>query len=255
MLDKKIIVTGGSYGIGAHLVAALVAEGANVSSLARSVELGERNAAELAAKGPGMVRFYQCDVSDRMQVKSAFAAAVGEMGGLDGLLHVAGVEGGAAAEIETDENWQRMMAINAGGTFICNQEAFPYLRKAGGRILNFGSGAGITGLATAPAYSASKAAILGWSRSAAAAWGPYGVTVNVVCPMVMTPMYAQYRSRITPEQLQTHDANMQQIIHIGGEMGDVDRDLVPVMLFYLSDGARFVTGQLINVDGGALMSR
>lgn len=85
---------GGSYGIGSHLVAALVAEGASVASLARSADLGEKQAAELGAKDPGKIRFYRCDVTDRAQVKSSFAAAATDFGGIDALVHVAGVERG-----------------------------------------------------------------------------------------------------------------------------------------------------------------
>jgi NAD(P)-dependent dehydrogenase (short-subunit alcohol dehydrogenase family) len=256
-LDKKIIVTGGTYGIGARLVAALVAEGAAVAFMARSAELGEPAAAELSAKGPGVARFYRCDVSDRAQVKAAFAAAVKDMGGLDGLVNVAGVERGAASpELETDENWDYMFDVNAKGTFISNQEAFPYLKaNGGGRILNFGSGAGILGLPPASAYSASKAAITGWTRSAAMAWGKHGVTVNIVNPTVWTPMYGEYRARLDADGLKAHDEDMARRVHVGGKLGDMDQDLIPVLLFMLSDGSRFMTGQLINVDGGLVMSR
>src|SRR5262245_61996377 len=128
MLNKRVIVTGGSYGIGSNLVAALVAEGATVASMARSIELGERNAATLSAKGPGTIRFHRCDVSDRAQVKAAFAAAAAEMGGVDTLVNVAGVETGGRPEDETDEQWDHMLDINAKGTFITNQEAYPFLK-------------------------------------------------------------------------------------------------------------------------------
>jgi NAD(P)-dependent dehydrogenase (short-subunit alcohol dehydrogenase family) len=255
-VGKRVIVTGSSYGIGARLVAALVADGASVASMARSVDLGESAAAELSAKGPGSIRFYRCDVSDRAQVKAAFAAAVEAMGGLDALVDVAGVENGGLPETESDESWDETFAVNAKGSFITNQEAFPYLKAAGGgAILNFGSGAGVSGLALAPSYSASKAAIMGWTRSAAMAWGQHGITVNVVNPLVWTPMYGEFRSRLSPEQLKAHDEDMARRVFIGGKLGDIDRDLVPVLMFLLSDGARFITGQIINVDGGIVMSR
>src|SRR5437016_5241037 len=112
MLDKKVIVTGASYGIGESIVKALAAEGATVASMARSADLGEPKATALSAKGPGKVKFYRCDVSDRAQVNSAFAAAVEDMGGLDGLVHVAGVETKGYPESETDENWDDQFNIN-----------------------------------------------------------------------------------------------------------------------------------------------
>jgi NAD(P)-dependent dehydrogenase (short-subunit alcohol dehydrogenase family) len=255
MLDKKVIVTGASYGIGESIVRALAAEGALVASMARSAHLGEPKAKELSAKGPGTVRFYRCDVSDRAQVKSAFATAVKDMGGLDGLVHVAGVETKGHPEVETDENWDYHFNINVKGTFIANQEAFPYLKGRGGRILNFGAGAGVDGMAEIAAYSASKAAVHTWTRAIAQAWGKYNITANIICPAVWSPMYEEHRSRYTPEELRAHDEQMARIVHIGGKLGDPDRDLTPMIIFLLGDGARFLTGQMYNIDGGALKVR
>jgi NAD(P)-dependent dehydrogenase (short-subunit alcohol dehydrogenase family) len=256
MLNKKIIVTGASYGIGASIVSALAAEGAAVASMARSAELGEPRATELSAKGPGTVKFYRCDVSNRAQVKSAFAAAVQDMGGLDGLVHVAGVETKGYPEHETDENWDYQFNINVKGTFIANQEAFAYLKDAGGRILNFGSGSGITpNMPEIAAYSATKAAVHTWTRAIANAWGKHNITANIICPAVWSPMYEEHRSRYSADELRAHDQQMARIIPIGGKLGDADRDLTPMIVFLLSDGARFLTGQTYCIDGGALQVR
>ena len=251
MLDKRIILTGSTYGIGASIAKALVGEGATVASIARSVDLGEAQARDLGAAGPGTIRFHRGDVSARDEVHEAFAAAVDWMGGLDSLVHVAGVEGGGRPERETDDEWDRIFGINAKGTFIVNQEAFPYLKdNGGGAILNFGSGAGLTGLETSAVYSASKGAVASWTRSVAAAWGRYGITVNTVCPAVWTPMYDEHRSRLTPEQLARHDDRMAEMVHIGGKLGDADRDVAPVVTFLCSDAAHYITGQTICIDGG-----
>jgi NAD(P)-dependent dehydrogenase (short-subunit alcohol dehydrogenase family) len=251
-LDKRIILTGSTYGIGASVTKALVEAGATVASMARSVDLGEEQAAALTAAGPGTLRFHRCDVSQRADVQDAFAAAVEWMGRLDALVHVAGVEGGGRPELETDDEWDRTFAVNAKGTFIVNQEAFPYLREnGGGAILNFGSGSGLTGLATNAVYSASKGAVAAWTRSVAAAWGRYGITVNNVCPAVWSPMYDEHRSRLTAEQLARHDDRMAEMVHIGGKLGDADRDVAPVIVFLCGDGARYITGQTICIDGGA----
>jgi NAD(P)-dependent dehydrogenase (short-subunit alcohol dehydrogenase family) len=252
VLDKRIILTGSTYGIGSSIAKALVRTGAMVASMARGVDIGERQAEELAAEGPGDIRFYRCDVSLRPAVHTAFAAAVEWMGGLDVLVHVAGVEGGGRPESETDDEWDRTFAINAKGTFIANQEAFPYLKdNGGGAILNFGSGAGLAGLATNAVYAASKGAVAAWSRSIAAAWGRYGISVNTVCPAVWSPMYDEHRSRLTPEQLSRHDDRMAEMIHIGGKLGDPERDVAPVIVFLCGDGAHYITGQTICIDGGA----
>jgi NAD(P)-dependent dehydrogenase (short-subunit alcohol dehydrogenase family) len=254
-LDKKIIVTGGTYGMGSNIVSGLVREGATVSSMARSEDIGKRLAEDLTAEGPGTVEFYRCDVSVRAEVIDAFAAAVAHMGGLDVLVHVAGVEHHAALEDESDEDWDRVFAINARGTFITNQVAFGYLKDQGGRIINFGSGSGVVGMDHNGAYSASKGAVAAWTRSAAMAWGKHDVAVNCVCPAVWTPMYDAHRAAFTPEQLEAHDEHIARIVRLGGVLGDPDRDLVPPVLFLCSDSARFITGQILPVDGGAMMTR
>jgi NAD(P)-dependent dehydrogenase (short-subunit alcohol dehydrogenase family) len=252
VLDKRIILTGATYGIGASIARALVEAGASVAGLARSTEVGEQRARELTEAGPGTMRFHRGDVSVRSEVHDAFRAAVDWMGGLDVLVHVAGVETGGPPERETDADWDHTFAVNAKGTFISNQEAFPYLKDGGGgTILNFGSGAGLAGLATNAIYSASKGAVAAWTRSVAAAWGRYGINVNNVCPATWSPMYDEHRARLTPEQLERHDAAMTEMIHMGGKLGDTDRDVAPMVVFLCSDGARYVTGQTLCIDGGA----
>ena len=243
--------------MGTSIVRALVAANATVALMARSVELGRRQAAELSQQNEGQVRFYRCDVSVRAEVRSAFATAVAEMGGLDALVHVAGVEAGAKAEEESDEQWDRMFAVNAKGTFITNQEAFPYLKDRGGRILNFGAGAGITGVPGIAAYSASKGAVVAWTRSVAQAWGSTTSRSTAFARAVWTPMYDEHRARLSPDELRDHDARMAQLIRIGGKLGDPDRDLAPIIVFLCGDEARYMTGQIFSdrwwCADGALM--
>ena len=173
------------------------------------------------------------------------------MGGLDGLVNAAGIERHVAPEDITDEQWQEMMSVNVTGTFLTNQVAFGYLVGAGGRILNFGSDAGLVNYPNAAHYSATKGAVMSWTRSVAAAWGRYGITVNSVVPAIWTPMYDDHRAVFDEQELATHDAAMAEVIAIGGKLGDPVRDLAPVLVFLLGDGARFITGQLISVNGGA----
>jgi NAD(P)-dependent dehydrogenase (short-subunit alcohol dehydrogenase family) len=255
MLNKKVIVTGGTYGIGAAVVAALVAEGCKIATMARGSELGEKEAVALTKKGPGTVKFYQCDVSKRTDVQSAFAAAAKDLGGLDALVHVAGVEGGTSPEMETEEEWDRIFDINAKGTFLTNQAAFHLLKDKGGRIINFGSGAGVIGLVHCAAYSASKGAVATWTRAAAKSWGKHGIAVNQVMPLMWTSMYDGFRAKLSPEDLAAHDAMIARDVPLGGAFGKSETDLAPVITFLLGDGARFITGQTIPIDGGLLMVR
>lgn len=252
---KRIIVTGGARGIGACTVRAYVAEGADVASLDVLDEQGREVAAAATATGPGSAIYYRCDITQRAETEAVFAQAVQQLGGLDVLANIAGVERTGPAEETPDEVWDLIFDVNARGTLLTNQAAFRYLRDHGGRILNFGSAAGMAGMPNGAAYSASKGAVLAWTRTVAVEWARYGITVNALAPAVWTPMYQASRDRYTPEQLRAHDAHLAKVIPLGGRLGDPEKDLAPVMVFLASDASHFITGQTLPVDGGALMVR
>ena len=247
--ERRIIVTGGASGIAAATVRAYAREGARVASLDVNDEGGRRVAAEA---GPN-VAYYHCDVSRRAEVDDVFARAVTAMGGLDVLANVAGVERGTPAEDIPDAEWDLVFAVNVKGTLYTNQAAFRHMQARGGHIINFGSGAGIRGQRGSAHYSAAKAAVMGWTRTVAQEWARYNITVNSVVPAIWTPMYDAHRARMSPGELSIHDLAMQHVIPLGGRLGDPDRDIAPVMVFLAGDGARFITGQAIAVDGGMIM--
>jgi NAD(P)-dependent dehydrogenase (short-subunit alcohol dehydrogenase family) len=254
LTGKRIIVTGGGRGIGATMVHALVAQGARVVSMDVTDDAGKHIVA--AAPGPGDAHFIHCDVSRRSDVTDAFGQAVQHLGGLDGLVNSAGVERHAAPELITEEEFDLIMDVNVKGTYLTNVTAFPHLKAAGGgRILNFASDAGLIAYGIAAHYSASKGAVAAWTRSVAQMWGAHNITVNSVVPMMWTPMYDEHRARLTPDELVAHDQMMAGIVSIGGKLGDPARDLAPVLVFMLGEGARFITGQLISVNGGAVNTR
>ena len=138
---------------------------------------------------------------------------------------------------------------------IANQAAFPYLKDRGGRIINFASAAGAVGLRGCAHYSASKGAVLAWTRTIAQEWGHYGISANAIAPGMWTPMYDATRAGMTPEQLEAHDRGMTMMIPLGGRLGDADSDMAPVLVFLASDASRFITGQTLAVDGGLMMVR
>jgi NAD(P)-dependent dehydrogenase (short-subunit alcohol dehydrogenase family) len=252
---KKIIVTGGARGIAASVVRAYAAQGAKVASLDVLDAEGEHTAAQVNEQFPGAVRFYNCDIANSAEVTDVFAAAVGAMGGLDAMANIAGVERTAAAEDIARDHWDLIFDVNVRGTLHTNQAAFEHMHERGGRIINFGSAAGLTGMPGAAHYAASKGAVLAWTRTVAQEWARYGITVNAVAPMIWTPMYDAHRAKMSAEQLNAHDRHLASIIPLGGKLGDADRDLAPVMVFLASDGARFITGQTLSVDGGTVPVR
>lgn len=250
---KRFIVTGCATGMGRTTVSALVQGGADVVGFYRNrgIEDVERDIEGMAGKA----RFIRCDVADEDQVKNATAEAVRWLGGLDGLIHAAAIAPTVPAEEISLAQLNDVLRINMGGTMLTNQAVFPHLKHQGGRILNFASSTGATGAAMKADYAASKGAVLAWSRSIAAAWARYNITVNTICPVIMTDLYRATRSTMSATDLAVHDEQVARAIPLGGAFGDPDRDFAPFIVFYAGDGARFVTGQTLSVDGGAFMVR
>jgi NAD(P)-dependent dehydrogenase (short-subunit alcohol dehydrogenase family) len=249
LAGRRIVVTGGASGIGAAAVRAFARAGAKVVSLDVNDDAGQRVAAEA---GPDAT-YHHCDVARRAEVREVFARAARQLGGLDALASIAGVERGTPAEDIDDAEWDLIFDVNVKGTVYANQAAFALMKERGGRIINFGSGAGIRGQRGSAHYSAAKAAVMAWTRTVAQEWAAHGITVNSIVPAIWTPMYEAHRARMSEQELAIHDLAMRHVIPLGGRLGDADRDMAPVLLFLASDAARFITGQAIAVDGGMIM--
>lgn len=250
LAGRRILVTGGASGMGAGIVRALPKLGARLVSTDRDKANGQRIADEAGAD-----LFIAMDVSDAESVGSAFDAAAKTMGGIDVVIHAAGIAPSAPAKDIPLEMWSMVMAVNATGTYLVNQAAFHHMQTAGGSIINFASAAGIEGYPGKSAYAAAKGAVVAWTRSVAREWGAHAIRVNALAPAIWTAMYDKTRAEMTPEQLAAHDNALKSAIPLGGKLGEIEGNLVPVVAFLASEGSHFITGQVLAVDGGSLMVR
>lgn len=249
LAEKRIIVTGCASGMGAATVRAYVKAGAQVVGM----DISEAHGSEVCtdAEGSGTATFLPVDVADSDRVREAFSTAVNLMGGLNALAHPAAIHAGNSASDVTAGDWDHLFAVNVRGTMLTNQAAHRYLKGAGGgAIINFGSISGQRAEPGAAAYSATKGAVHAWTRTAAGTWGADNIRVNAVLPAIRTPMFLAAKEGLSEEELNEKFWRNEQGIALGQEYGDPDTDLGPVMVFLASDASRFITGQLIPVDGG-----
>jgi 3-oxoacyl-[acyl-carrier protein] reductase len=249
--DKRIIITGSARGMGEATLKVYVQAGAKVVGMDVSDDAG-KSICEFANKtGPGSSSYLNVDVSIRESVEEAFEKAVDILGGLDVLAHPAAIHSVSDAGSVSVEDWDRMFAVNVKGTMLTNQIAHRYMKACGGgSIINFGSISGLRPEPTAAAYSTAKGAVHSWTRTAAGTWGADKIRVNAILPAMATPMYEEASAKSTEEQRTVSYWRNLRSIALGEEYGDPEHDLGPVMVFFASDASRFITGQLIPVDGG-----
>ncbi len=258
LTGKRVIITGGAQGIGEGLVRYFARQDCSLVSMDVKEELGTKVAAEATAEGPGTATYLPCDVSNRTQVFASFDEAVGILGGLDALIHVAAISHHQDTADITEEDWDLVLGVNLKGTLFTNQAAFSHLKEHGGRILNFSSQAGMVAYARQrdynPSYAASKAGVLGFTRAVAYEWGKFGITVNAICPAMSTPMTAAAAAGKTREELDFMSNPLNQRSAIKGP-GQTERDLAPFLAFMVGEGSRFISGQTLLVDGGSTLAR
>jgi NAD(P)-dependent dehydrogenase (short-subunit alcohol dehydrogenase family) len=241
---RRILVTGGATGIGAAAVQVLSEAGAAVVATYHRTTPPDRAG----------VTWVQCDVRDSAAVDAMVTAAAETLGGLDVLLHAAGLwQPGIPGQI-TGKNIDFLVDTNLKATIFTNQAAYAVMRKdGGGRIINFGSGEAVMGSPISALYAATKGAVSAWTRSIARAWAAEKVSAIALAPAVQTPGADRLRKFVGPAAADFIDEQIKSTIPLGGALGDPARDLGPVLVFLASDGSRFITGQLIAVDGGLVM--
>ena len=243
---RSVIVTGATKGIGKGIARVFAREGANVLITGRNEEDAQRTVAELEQVGTGRVSYVLGDVAEPAACAAMAAAAVDAFGGIDVLCANAGIFPDAKLVTMTEADMDRVLDTNVKGTLLSVQACLPALRDSGrGRVILTSSITGpITGYPGWSHYGASKAAQLGFMRTAAIELAPMGITVNAVLPgNIATEGLAD----LGEEYRASMEASIPQ-----RRLGDVE-DIGYAALFLASDEAAYVTGQAIAVDGGQVL--
>jgi meso-butanediol dehydrogenase/(S,S)-butanediol dehydrogenase/diacetyl reductase len=238
--DRVALITGAASGIGEACARRLTAEGAMVwcTDVAPSVEA--------VADGLDGAGWSFCDVSDPVQVQAAVDATLDRFGRLDVLVNSAGILLFENSHETTLDQWNRILAVNLTGTFLCSMAALSHLLDGGGSIVNISSSAAVKGAPWAAAYAASKGGVLSLTRSLAIEYGRQGLRVNALCPSnVATPIRDEFRF---PQDVDQSLLHRLLPFHEEGYPADV----AAAVAFLASDDGRHVNGAELRVDGGDL---
>jgi 3-oxoacyl-[acyl-carrier protein] reductase len=242
--DKVVLVTGASQGIGRATALALAEAGAKVAIAARNTEKLTSLAREIAAVG-GQALVVPMDVADAAQVKTGFQQLLGKFSKLDILVNNAAITRDTLALRMKLEDWDAVLRTNLTGAHLCIQQALgAMLKQRAGRIINISSVVAETGNAGQANYVASKAGLIGLTRAIAVEVASRNITVNAIAPgFIATPM--------TDPLSQELKGKMKSMIPLG-RFGS-DRDVAAAIVFLASDEAGYITGQVLDVNGGLHM--
>ncbi|CAN7746830.1 glucose 1-dehydrogenase [Rhizobium sp. LjRoot258] len=255
--NKTVVITGGSRGIGAGIAKRFAREGANLVVSANE-ESVHAVAEQIKADGGNAVSFVG-DVTSKTSVKALYDAAEKAFGTVDVSIQNAGVITIARIEDMTEGEWDKVMAVNTKGVFLCAQEAILRMRKhrRGGRIINTASGQARDGFIYTPHYAASKMGVVGITQSLAKEVATENITVNAFCPgIIETDMWA-YNDQAWGKLLGNYgpgELMKEWVEGIPMKRAGSGEDVAGLVTFLASDDAAYITGQTINVDGGLIMS-
>jgi NAD(P)-dependent dehydrogenase (short-subunit alcohol dehydrogenase family) len=249
LAGKRALITGGASGIGRAMALLFAREGAAVA-IADLDEAGGEDVVQMIEDGGGQAIFVLCNVTQAQDCQRAVGFTVEELGGLDILINNAGLIRRATVLDTTEEEWDRVMAVNVKSIFLFSKYAVPVMAQAGGGvIINTASGWGLVGGRRAVSYCASKGAVVNMTRAMALDHGEQNIRVNCICPGdTDTPMLRDEARQLgEADERFLEDAAQRPLRRIGRP-----EDIAQAALYLASDGASFVTGTALVVDGGGL---
>jgi 2-hydroxycyclohexanecarboxyl-CoA dehydrogenase len=248
---KVVVVTGGGGGIGGATSRRFAAEGAKVAVFDLNLDAARKVAAGIAAAG-GVAEAFACDIANRADVDAAVAAVEARLGPIDVLVNNAGWDVFRPFVKTEPAQWEKLIAINLTGALHMHHAVLPGMAaRKSGRIVNIASDAARVGSSGEAVYAACKGGLVAFSKTIAREHARHGVTVNVVCPgPTDTALFAEYKEGAgNPEKLLEAFTRSIPL----GRIGQPD-DLPGAILFFASDDAAYVTGQVLSVSGGLTMN-
>jgi 3-oxoacyl-[acyl-carrier protein] reductase len=248
-IGRTALVTGASRGIGRAIALGLAGDGFSLvlNDIARQAEALAGVRAEIAALGGEAIALH-ADVSDRAQVHAMVEAALAQAGAIDAVVNNAGILIPGLVEDLPEADWDAVLDVNAKGTFLVVQALLPHMKaRRYGRIVNIASIGGKHGAPAQAHYSASKAAVMGFTRVLAQEVGAFGITANCICPgIIVTDMG---RTNLADPENVARWVGITALRRLGQP-----EDVAGPVCFLASDAAAFVTGQSLNVCGGIVLS-
>ena len=248
---KRVIVTGGASGIGEASARRFHEEGADVAIVDLDEERGSALAGELAADGPGRVRFHAADVVDEEAARSTIATVVDDFGGLDVLHSNAGMVAGGSAVATEQADWDRVHGVNVKAPWLWSKHAIPRLLDAGGGAIVFtGSTSGMVGFPGVIAYTSSKGGLVNLTRALALELAEQDITVNTVSPgHIDTPLTRGFF--VDPDDARALERNLAAHARtVPMKRLGRPEEVAALAVFLASDDARFCTGGIHVCDGG-----
>jgi NAD(P)-dependent dehydrogenase (short-subunit alcohol dehydrogenase family) len=245
---KAALVTGGGSGLGRASAIALARAGATVTVADVDEQGGKETVTLVLEEAGGDADFVRADVTQADEVEAMVDKTVTRWGRLDCALNNAGTTGVSAPTADyTLEDWNRALALNLTGVFLCLKYEIPAMLERGGAIVNMASGAGLVGFAGLPAYVASKHGVVGLTRAAALEYASQGLRINAICPgSTRTPML---------EGFMGGDEQVERMMTRAVPLGRLGRpeEIAEAVVWLCSDAASFVVGHALAVDGGSVV--